>query len=96
MQCFVEASQKGWNEFLHGDPAPGIALIRKDNPDNPDDVIAYVIKTLRDRAIVEDAETKKMGIGAMSEQRGAPCATSPTATAEQAVERARLRPWTAW
>ncbi len=69
VQCFVDASKKGWQEFLHGDASPGIALIKKDNPDNPDDVIAYVIKTLKERGIVESGDALTQGIGAMTEQR---------------------------
>lgn len=69
VQCFVDASRKGWEEFLHKDASPGIALIKKDNPDNPDDVIDYVVKTLKARGIVESGEAASQGIGAMSEQR---------------------------
>ncbi len=69
VQCFVDASKKGWQEFLHGDPSPGIALIKKENPDNADDLIASVIKTLKERGIVESGDALTQGIGAMSEQR---------------------------
>jgi len=68
VQCFVDGSISGWNDFLK-DPAPGLALIRKDNPDNPDDLVAYVVKTLKDQGIIENAETAKHGLGTMSDER---------------------------
>lgn len=68
VQCFVDASARGWADFLR-DPAPGVALIRKDNPDNPDDVVAYAIKTLKDAAILDSEETRQSGYGAMSDAR---------------------------
>lgn len=69
VQCFVDASRKGWDEFLSKDASPAIALIKKDNPDNPDDVIEYVIKTLNARGIVKSGDALTQGIGAMSDQR---------------------------
>jgi NitT/TauT family transport system substrate-binding protein len=68
VQCFVDASAKGWADFFK-DPAPAVALIRKDNPDNPDDVVAYAIKTLKDAGIVDSDDTRKSGYGAMSDAR---------------------------
>jgi NitT/TauT family transport system substrate-binding protein len=68
VKCFVEASARGWQDFLK-DPAPAVALIRKDNPDNPDDVIDNVIRTLKSEGIVESADTTGAGIGAMTDRR---------------------------
>ena len=36
MQRFVTASIEGWYSYLDGDPAPGNALIKKDNPEESD------------------------------------------------------------
>jgi NitT/TauT family transport system substrate-binding protein len=69
VQCFVDASRKGWDEFLNKDASPAVALIKKDNPDNPDDVIEYVIKTMKARGIVQSGDALTQGIGAMSDQR---------------------------
>lgn len=68
VQCFVNGSIKGWVEFLK-DPAPAVALIKRDNPDNPDDLIANVVKTLKDAGIIETAQTAKYGLGTMSDER---------------------------
>lgn len=68
VQCFVDATKKGWAEFFV-DPSAGVALIKKDNPDNPDAVIDYGIKTMKSAGIVETAETAKNGIGTMNDAR---------------------------
>lgn len=68
VQCFVDATKKGWAEFFV-DPSAGVALIKKDNPDNPDALIDYGIKTMKSAGIVETPETAKNGIGAMSDAR---------------------------
>lgn len=68
VQCFVDASKKGWKEFL-GNPAPAVALIQKSNPANPDDVIANAIKVMKSERLVENDETRDLGIGAMTDQR---------------------------
>jgi NitT/TauT family transport system substrate-binding protein len=69
VQRFVDATARGWESYLHGDPAPGNALIQKQNPEMSNDKIAYALDALRKYGIVETAETKAMGIGAMSDAR---------------------------
>jgi NitT/TauT family transport system substrate-binding protein len=68
VQCFVNGSIRGWIDFMK-DPAPAIDLIRKDNPDNPDDVVAYSIKMIKESGMLETAETAKYGLGTMSDAR---------------------------
>jgi NitT/TauT family transport system substrate-binding protein len=51
------------------DPAPAVELIRKDNPDNSDDVVAHAVKMLKASDILETAETGKNGLGTMSDER---------------------------
>ena len=43
VQRFVDASIEGWYSYLYGDPAPGNALIKKDNPEMTDALLAYGI-----------------------------------------------------
>ncbi len=62
---FVEASREGWASYLHGDPAPGNALIRRDNPEMPEALLAYGRQALIDRGIVDSGD----GIGMMTEAR---------------------------
>ena len=40
VRAFIEASKAGWQSYLHGDPAPGDALILKSNPEMTKDVLA--------------------------------------------------------
>jgi NitT/TauT family transport system substrate-binding protein len=69
VQRFVDASIEGWYSYLYGDPAPGNALIKKDNPEMTDDLIAFGIKAMKSYGIVDSGDAKTQGIGAMSDAR---------------------------
>lgn len=64
VQRFVDASIEGWASYLTGDPAPAHALIRRDNPEMTDGLLAYGRNVLRARGIVDPAT-----IGRMSDAR---------------------------
>jgi NitT/TauT family transport system substrate-binding protein len=66
---FVAASIEGWYSYLYGDPAPGNALIKRDNPEMTDALLGYAIARLRERGIVDSGDSEKNGIGAMSDAR---------------------------
>ncbi len=69
VQKFVNASIEGWYSFLYGDPAPAIALIKRDNPEMTDELIAYGIAKMKEHGVVDSGDAKTLGIGAMSEAR---------------------------
>ena len=69
VQRFVDASIEGWYSYLQGDPAPGNALIKHDNPEMTDALIAYGMEKMKAYGIVDSGEAKQNGIGAMSETR---------------------------
>ena len=69
VQAFVNASIEGWYDYLHGDPSPANALIKKDDPDETDPLIAYAIKTMKADGIVEGGDAATLGIGAMTDAR---------------------------
>jgi len=69
VQRFVDASIEGWYSYLYGDPGPGNALIKKDNPEMTDALIAYGIAKLKEYGIADSGDAKTMGIGAMTEPR---------------------------
>jgi NitT/TauT family transport system substrate-binding protein len=69
VQRFVDASILGWASYLDGDPAPGNALIKKDNPEQNDELIAYAIAKMKEHGIVASGDALKAGIGAMSDAR---------------------------
>jgi NitT/TauT family transport system substrate-binding protein len=69
VQRFVDASIEGWYSYLNGDPAPGNALINRDNPEMTDALLAYGMAKIKEKGIVDSGEAKANGIGAMSEAR---------------------------
>jgi NitT/TauT family transport system substrate-binding protein len=69
VQRFVNASIEGWYSYLYDDPTPGNALIKKDNPEMTDALIAYGVAKIKDYGIVDSGASKKDGIGAMSDAR---------------------------
>ncbi|MDZ4053849.1 MAG: ABC transporter substrate-binding protein, partial [Phenylobacterium sp.] len=71
VQAFVEASAKGWNDYLNGDAAPADALIRKDNPEMAQDVLDQARAKMKSYGIVDGGEAKTAGIGTMSDVRWA-------------------------
>jgi NitT/TauT family transport system substrate-binding protein len=68
VQGFVDATRLGWQRYL-ANPAKGNALIKRDNPDMTDDILAQAIKQMRDRGMVEGGDAATLGIGAMTEAR---------------------------
>src|SRR5713226_2041954 len=69
VQRFVNASIEGWYSYLYGDPGPGNALIKHDNPEMTDALIAYGIAQMKEHGIIDSGDAKMGGIGAMSEAR---------------------------
>lgn len=69
VEAFVEASIEGWYSYLYGDPAPAHALIRKDNPEMTEALLAYGRAQLEERGIVDSGDALRLGIGAMTEAR---------------------------
>ncbi len=66
VQAFIDASILGWVSYLHDDPAPANALIKKDNPDIDDEKIAYARKAMIDAGLAESGQALTEGIGAMN------------------------------
>jgi NitT/TauT family transport system substrate-binding protein len=66
VRAFVEASIEGWRDYLTGDPSPGNALIKRDNPEMDDATIAYAIDAMKRYGIVEN---KDGALGSMTEAR---------------------------
>lgn len=69
VQAFVDASIKGWVSYIYGDPSPANELIKRDNPEMTDDVIANAIRLMRENGIVDSGETLELGVGAMTNER---------------------------
>ena len=69
VQRFVKASIEGWYGYLYGDPAPANALIKRDNPEETDDLLAYAVAKMKEYGIVDSGDAKRLGVGAMTEAR---------------------------
>jgi NitT/TauT family transport system substrate-binding protein len=69
VQRFVAASIEGWESYLHGDPSPANALIKKDNPEMTDALLAYAVARMKQYGIVDSGDAVKHGIGTMSDAR---------------------------
>lgn len=68
VQRFVDASIKGWYSYLDN-PAPGNELIKKDNPEMTDDMLANGLAKIKEYGIVLSGEAETQGIGAMTDAR---------------------------
>ncbi len=68
LKRFVRASAEGWKSYL-ANPAPGNALIRKDNPQMSDALLAYGVRKMREYAIVEGGDAKSLGLLTMTAAR---------------------------
>ena len=66
--AFVRASMEGWKSYL-ADPAPGNALIKKDDPNMTDDQLAYSVTKLKEMGIVTGGDAPRLGIGMMNPER---------------------------
>jgi len=66
--AFVRGSAEGWKSYL-ADPAPGNALIKKDNPNMTDDQLAYSVAKLKETGMVGSGDAVKLGIGIITEAR---------------------------
>lgn len=67
-QRFVEASIKAWYSYFE-DPAPANALIKKDNPEMTDDLLAFGLEKMKEYGIVFGGDAEKLGVGAMTDER---------------------------
>jgi NitT/TauT family transport system substrate-binding protein len=69
VQAFVTATARGWQDYLHGDPTAGNALILADNPEMTPDLLAHAIGEMKARGLVDSGDAVTQGIGAMTHAR---------------------------
>jgi NitT/TauT family transport system substrate-binding protein len=65
---FVRASAEGWKSYL-ANPAPGNALIKRDNPEMGDDLLAYSHRKMKEYAIVTGGDAAALGLLTMTDAR---------------------------
>ncbi|MBL6079359.1 ABC transporter substrate-binding protein [Belnapia sp. T18] len=73
---FVEASLAGWDQYLKGkaggfDTEAANRLIRQQNPEMGEELIAYGTRMMNEEGIVRSGDALALGIGAMTEARWA-------------------------
>ena len=69
VQRFVDASIIGWATYLYGDNKAANALIKKQNPEMTDELLAYSLAKMKEYGIVDSGDTATLGIGAMTDTR---------------------------
>ena len=69
VQRFVDASIVGWYNYIYHDNSAANAMIKKQNPEMTDDLLAYCAAKMKEYGIVDSGETTKDGIGAMTDVR---------------------------
>ena len=65
---FVRASAEGWKSYL-ANPAPGNALIKRDNPQMGDELLAYGHRKMKEYAIVTGGDVPTAGLLTMTDKR---------------------------
>jgi NitT/TauT family transport system substrate-binding protein len=70
VQRFIDATVEGWTEYMKGeDIAAANALIRRHNPEMPEDLMVYGLRAMNERGIVRSNEALTLGVGAMTHER---------------------------
>src|SRR5262249_27653507 len=66
---FVEASIVGWMNYVYHDNTPANAMIKRDNPEMTDELLAYSVARMKEYGIVDSGDTARLGVGAMTDAR---------------------------
>jgi NitT/TauT family transport system substrate-binding protein len=69
VRAFIAASLRGWDEFMNGDPSPGMALILKENKNMTEEFLNYSIQAMRDDHIVLGKPENGEHLGLMTRGR---------------------------
>jgi NitT/TauT family transport system substrate-binding protein len=69
VQRFVDASIIGWYTYLYGNNSAANAVIKKQNPEMTDDLLAYSVAAMKKYGIVDSGDALKLGVGAMTDAR---------------------------
>ena len=67
--AFVKASMQGWKDYLKGDPTAANALMKKDNPNMTDELLAVGVKLLNESGMVFGGDAAKLGVGIITDER---------------------------
>jgi NitT/TauT family transport system substrate-binding protein len=67
VQRFVDASIIGWYNYIYGDNASANALIKQQNPEMTNELLAYSVAKMKQFGIVDSGDSLTLGIGAMTD-----------------------------
>ena len=67
VQRFVDASIIGWYNYLYGDNSAANEALKKDNSEMTNEQIAYAIKVMKEKGIVDSGDASKLGIGVITD-----------------------------
>ncbi|MFY9513176.1 MAG: ABC transporter substrate-binding protein [Rubrivivax sp.] len=67
--AFVKASLQGWKDYMKGDRAAANAMIKKDNPNMTDDLLANGVKLMNETGMVLGGDAAKLGVGIITDER---------------------------
>jgi NitT/TauT family transport system substrate-binding protein len=68
-RAFVQASLRGWEDYLHGDPEPANREIARRNVQMTPDFLAYAIRTMLEHRLVSGDPAQGEAIGQLSRRR---------------------------
>ena len=66
---FVDASIIGWYNYIYHDNSAADALIKQQNPEMTDDLLAYSVAAMKKYGIVDSGDALALGVGAMTDAR---------------------------
>ncbi len=69
VQRFIDASIVGWYNYIYHDNSAGNALIKEQNPEMTDDLLAYSVGAMKKYGIVDSGDALTLGVGAMTDVR---------------------------
>jgi NitT/TauT family transport system substrate-binding protein len=69
VQRFVDASIIGWYNYIYHDNKPANDLIKRQNPEMTDDLLAFSVAQMRHYGIVDSGDALELGVGAMTDAR---------------------------
>ena len=69
LRSFIAASAEGWRDYMNGDPSAANALIKRDNPEMTDAILAQARTAMNANAIVEGGDAALYGLGTMTADR---------------------------
>jgi NitT/TauT family transport system substrate-binding protein len=67
VQRFVDASIIGWYNYIYGNNAAANVLIKSQNPEMTDELLAYSVAKMKEYGVVDSGDTKTLGVGAMTD-----------------------------